>query len=1054
MTTAMRSPTDRRCRMHRSLRRGVSLAALVCALAAAMGSSDVAAVGCSTSGSVTVFQCDSGGVNIQPNASGSTSLEVSGLTIPSGWINYSVSPSVGSGPISMLLTVTNTSVVAPGNGAVNVSSQTLPAFITVNLGSDVTLENSGGSGGVWIRNQVGGNIVVTSGATITSTGSDALTATSNAGSVSITNTGSVTSTDNRGIYADGSPIGGTTAGPVYVNNSGLVNAYLAGIRVIDYLGTASLDNSGTVTSTTRQGLVAWSQSGDVAIDNSGSVLARNYIGVQAMADNGNVSVVNSGRIEAERDTGLGPSAANQGISATGSADVSVTNTAAGRVIADSDTAILAETSNGAVTINNAGAVTGAGGVTATATVGAVSLLNSGSVTATSGLAVSLSGTTNRLDNTGTISTSGAIAVQTGNGDSTVVVNGSIAAGSALGTAVAMGSGNNRLVLADTAALLGKVTNLSSNNMLELTGAASAVLDLGSVGATGTLQGFANLAKSGAGVWTLTGNGAALSGGVTVEAGKLIVNGTLAASSSLTVMSGGTLGGSGVVPTTIVNGGTLSPGNSPGTLTVNGNLSLSTGSTYVAEIQGSVSDRVNVSGTASLAGTLRLVPLGGSYAFNNPYTLLSAAGGTSGTFSPVDTSGSFGAGVTTAVSYTANDVLLTLRPKPLGAMGSSNATSIASAIDAIVANGGDPSSLFGIYNLPAGSISAAVNSLSGEVHSAAPAMATAAADQFLHAMLDPTAAGRLAGLGAPGPGTAAFSGLVRKGVDSPQQPSRLDAPLYSVWGSAFGSRGRTDGSAAIGSARRTLDDAHLAAGVDLRLLPGTVAGLAVSGGKARASLPGLLGKVDADVFQAGLYGTTQLGAVKLGGALGYARLDNDVRRGIPALGSSLSSSYATTAWSGRLQASAALLGMNGFILSPLAAIQATWAHSPAVVEANWAGANAGALALAKRDDVTSRSEVGAQIDADTVIAGVAVTGYVRAAWAHYFQRDAGLTASLLGLPGASFAAAGARGERDSALLSAGVSARISERVSVGFNLDGEVSGDSNRLGGSAQIKVSF
>jgi len=156
----------------------------------------------------------------------------------------------------------------------------------------------------------------------------------------------------------------------------------------------------------------------------------------------------------------------------------------------------------------------------------------------------------------------------------------------------------------------------------------------------------------------------------------------------------------------------------------------------------------------------------------------------------------------------------------------------------------------------------------------------------------------------------------------------------------------------------------------------------------------------------------------------------------------------------LQASAALLGMNGFILSPLAAIQATWAHSPAVVEANWAGANAGALALAKRDDVTSRSEVGAQIDADTVIAGVAVTGYVRAAWAHYFQRDAGLTASLLGLPGASFAAAGARGERDSALLSAGVSARISERVSVGFNLDGEVSGDSNRLGGSAQIKVSF
>ena len=88
--------------------------------------------------------------------------------------------------------------------------------MTVNLGSDVTLQNNGGSGGLWVRNQIGGTITVTSGATITSTGSDALTATSNAGSVGITNTGTVTSTDNRGIYADGSPTGGTTAVPVFV----------------------------------------------------------------------------------------------------------------------------------------------------------------------------------------------------------------------------------------------------------------------------------------------------------------------------------------------------------------------------------------------------------------------------------------------------------------------------------------------------------------------------------------------------------------------------------------------------------------------------------------------------------------------------------------------------------------------------------------------------------------------------------------------------------------------------------------------------------------------
>lgn len=68
--------------------------------------------------------------------------------------------------------------------------------------------------------------------------------------------------------------------------------------------------------------------------------------------------------------------------------------------------------------------------------------------------------------------------------------------------------------------------------------------------------------------------------------------------------------------------------------------------------------------------------------------------------------------------------------------------------------------------------------------------------------------------------------------------------------------------------------------------------------------------------------TQLGPVRLAAALSHARLENDVGRSIPVLGSSLSSSYATTAWSGRLQASAALLNWNGLSLSPLAAIRAT------------------------------------------------------------------------------------------------------------------------------------
>ncbi|SFM03675.1 autotransporter-associated beta strand repeat-containing protein [Bradyrhizobium sp. NFR13] len=596
----------------------------------------------------------------------------------------------------------------------------------------------------------------------------------------------------------------------------------------------------------------------------------------------------------------------------------------------------------------------------------------------------------------------------------------------------------------------------SNNV-----ASSATLGVGAGSFKGYLEdgvGRLSLVKETLGTLTLEGN-SAYTGSTLVNEGKLVVNGSIASSSGVTVAAGARLGGSGALPTTVVNGGILAPGNSPGTLTVNGNLTLGAGSVYEAEIQGAVSDRINVTGTAALAGTLKIIPLGGTYVFNMPYTLLSAAGGRTGTFGPVNVTGTFGAGVAMAMGYTLTDVQLTLAPQQLAptigvldpaGVAPANAYSVATAIDRAVAAGGDPSLLFAIYNLPAAAIPAAINQLSGEVHTAVPAMANVAADQFLRAMLDPMAAGRR-GAGT-GTGSAAFPGPVHKGTEKTGAASRLDASDYSVWGSVFGSHGRTDGAAATGSAQRVIDDTHVATGIDMRLTPGTIAGFAVAGGKARASLPGLVGKVNADVFQAGIYGTTQLGPVKLGAAAGYARLDNDVSRSIPALGSSLSSSYGTTAWSGRLQASAAAFNGSGFGLSPLAALQATHVRNPAVVEANWGGA--GALALSRRSETASRSELGLQLDADGVFGGIPATGYVRAAWAHHFQREGDLTASLVVLSSAAFRATGAAADRNSALIAAGISTRLSECITLGLNLDGELSANAHRVGGSAQIRASF
>lgn len=557
-----------------------------------------------------------------------------------------------------------------------------------------------------------------------------------------------------------------------------------------------------------------------------------------------------------------------------------------------------------------------------------------------------------------------------------------------------------------------------------------------------------------GTTTLRGDKTTFTGSMEVSGGVLIAEGSLATFSSVTVGEGGTIGGTGQLPSTTVLG-TISPGNSPGTLTINGNLTMGSKSTYQAEIQGTVSDRINVTGTASLAGTLKLTWLSGNYAFGTSYTLLSAQGGLGGSrFGTVDSSSAFGAGIAIDVTYTASDLLISLSPKSLAGLvaAPSNAHAVAGGLDRAVAGGADVSALFALYNLPAASIPAAVNQLSGEVHTAAPAMAFSAADQFLRAMLDPFAAGR--GVSGQPAGAAAFSALTPKGALAPDVSQPLQASRYSVWGAAFGGSGRADGSARIGSARRDLDDAHLAVGADLQITPGTIAGFALSGGSAKASLAGGLGKAEADVFQAGLYGATRLGPLNLAAALGYGVLDTEVKRSVPLLGSALSSSYTTTAWGGRLQASAVLAGWGDFSLSPLAALQAVQASSPARVEASWTGANAIALALAKRTDLTSRSELGLQLDYASALGGRTLAGYLRASWAHYYQRDASLSASLAGLAGSGFVIEGARAPRNSALLAAGLDFKLSPSVTIGAHIDGEISDSAQRIGGQARLKVSF
>lgn len=241
---------------------------------------------------------------------------------------------------------------------------------------------------------------------------------------------------------------------------------------------------------------------------------------------------------------------------------------------------------------------------------------------------------------------------------------------------------------------------SSANKNTVTSTAAATLDInvaegatnsygaGTAANSGVITGAISLKKSGLGTQTL-GDTNTYTGTTTVDAGKLVINGSISTSTT-TVNSTGTLAGSGTVgAVTVKSGGFIAPGNSPGTLNT-GNIILEVGSTLGIEIDGATVgteyDRLNVTGSVSLAGLLSMT-MSGSYAPANGtlFFILAndGADAITGTFSNAPVNGgtyTLGgqkfqisyAGDTTTSSFTGgNDVVLQAVPEPasllLGAM---------------------------------------------------------------------------------------------------------------------------------------------------------------------------------------------------------------------------------------------------------------------------------------------------------------------------------------------------------------------------------------------------
>jgi autotransporter-associated beta strand protein len=220
------------------------------------------------------------------------------------------------------------------------------------------------------------------------------------------------------------------------------------------------------------------------------------------------------------------------------------------------------------------------------------------------------------------------------------------------------SGSNSLVGPINMASGGGVYNIQTDaGLLTVGSGATAITDLASGARSLTFQGAGNgsvvgnitdgsgtvsITKADIGTWTL-GGANTYSGSTTVNAGTLVLNGSLG-SGSVSV-NGGTLTGNGIIggPVTVLSGGTLAPGGGLTILSVSNDVTLQNGSTTMIEISATAlaNDQLVASGTLTCSGTLVVTNISGTLAAGDTFQLF-RAGTISGAFSsnslpPLDSS---------------------------------------------------------------------------------------------------------------------------------------------------------------------------------------------------------------------------------------------------------------------------------------------------------------------------------------------------------------------------------------------------------------------------------
>jgi autotransporter-associated beta strand protein len=573
---------------------------------------------------------------------------------------------------------------------------------------------------------------------------------------------------------------------------------------------------------------------------------------------------------------------------------------------------------------------------------------------------------------------------------------------------------------------------------------------------GSISGPGQVIQAGSGTIILSGQ-STYAGPTTVEAGILSVTGSI--TSDVIVNSGAVLSGSGTVGNTTINaGGLLAPANPGGALTVRGNLVFATAGAYLVGIADNGADRVNVTGSATLAGNV-FVSLSAS-TVSKQYTILDATGGVTGTFAGVNNLPATLAG---NLGYDGNNVFLNLSLN-YNALGSltSNQQNVANALSNFLNTNGSIPVTYATLT------PAALSQVAGESATGSQQTTFQAMSQFIATLLDPFIGGRESAPASPSAtpyaadntSASAYADTSKTWSDRERAAygavftkaplGQVYDPHWSVWASGFGGSQTTDGNAAVGSNSVTSRIFGVAAGADYLLSPRTIAGFALAGGGTSFSVANT-GSGRSDLFQAGAFVRHAAGNAYVSAALAYGWQDITTDRMVMA--DRLHAEFDANALSGRVEGGYRF-ATEWIGITPYAAGQFTSFFLPNYAESAVFGGNAFALAYGSQSVTDARTELGFRTDKSYALATGLLTLRSRLAWAHDYDPHHSVAATFQALPGASFVVSGASQASESALTTLSAEMKWRNGWSAAASFEGEFSQVTSSYAGKGVVRYAW